>query len=99
MTDEEFKQTLWGVATELRRLVLVEKYKHPVFGLVFPAYVSDMFDVQAKAIRQRIDRPPERKAQRTPSPTRPFTARTTRPGALSGVRRFPGNGCEVEVTA
>lgn len=55
MTDEEFKQTLWGVATELRRLVLVEKYKHPVFGLVFPAYVSDMFDVQAKAIRPRID--------------------------------------------
>lgn len=55
MTDEEFKQTLWGVATELRRLVLVEKYKHPVFGLVFPAYVSDMFDVQAKAICPRID--------------------------------------------
>ncbi|HET8554215.1 MAG TPA: type I restriction-modification system subunit M N-terminal domain-containing protein, partial [Rhodanobacteraceae bacterium] len=43
MTDEEFKKTLWDTANKLRGSVSAAEYKHPVLGLVFLKYVSDMF--------------------------------------------------------
>ena len=57
MTNEEFKKTLWDTANKLRGSVSAAEYKHPVLGLVFLKYVSDMFDAQAKVIRDRIAEP------------------------------------------
>ena len=57
MTNEEFKKTLWDTANKLRGSVSASEYKHPVLGLVFLKYVSDMFDAQAKVIRHRIADP------------------------------------------
>src|SRR5699024_6706692 len=57
MTNEEFKKTLWDTANKLRGSVSAAEYKHPVLGLVFLKYVSDMFAAQAQVIRHRIAEP------------------------------------------
>lgn len=57
MTNEEFKKTLWDTANKLRGSVSAAEYKHPVLGLVFLKYVSDMFAAQAQVIRHRIADP------------------------------------------
>jgi type I restriction enzyme M protein len=57
MTIDEFKSALWASANKLRGSVSAAEYKYPVLGLVFLKYVSDMFDAQAKVIKQRLADP------------------------------------------
>lgn len=57
MTDDEFKSTLWDAADKLRGSVTAAQYKYPVLGLVFLKYVSDLFDAQARVIRNRMAEP------------------------------------------
>jgi type I restriction enzyme M protein len=57
MTNEEFKRTLWDTADKLRGSVSAATYKYPVLGLVFLKYVSDMYDAQARVIRNRLAEP------------------------------------------
>lgn len=57
MTNDEFKSTLWDAADKLRGSVAAAQYKYPVLGLVFLKYVSDLFDAQARVIRDRMAEP------------------------------------------
>ena len=54
---QEIKATLWAAADKLRNQMDAAEYKHLVLGLIFLKYISDAFDAQRQAIRQKVSDP------------------------------------------